>query len=253
VAGSAGSAPDAPLGDQGQGSAQGGGADANAQDPRAALRALLSQPSGAAPAAHATGQPAQASGSSAQPATPATPASAPQTTTLNLTGPAAPLTASASAPGTPAAGAARYAVPLQRAVETVQMTIEAGARQGFTQARIQLSPEALGGIKIDLQHTSEGVVAKVVTDHEASAQTLNQGGAELKRSLEAAGVNLVRLDIEARSDSGAASRDPNQPTSTGRTATAHADGAAGADESPDSARSERTLVLPSGALVNVLA
>ncbi len=133
------------------------------------------------------------------------------------------------------------------------MTIAAGARQGFTQARIQLSPDALGGIKIDLQHTSEGVVAKVVTDHESAAQTLSQGGADLKRSLEAAGVNVVRLDIEARSDSGASTRDPNQPNSTANGGTARATGSAGADETEDTGRTEHTLVLPSGALVNVLA
>jgi flagellar hook-length control protein FliK len=145
-------------------------------------------------------------------------------------------------------------VPLERAVETVRLTIEAGARQGFSQARIQLSPASLGGIKINLQRTSDGLVAKVVTEHQAAAQTLGQGGAELKRSLEAAGVNLVRLDIEAQGDrSGAASRDPNQTTQSGRAANAPGDDTNDSPETDEGSRTDRTLVLPGGALVNVLA
>jgi flagellar hook-length control protein FliK len=130
------------------------------------------------------------------------------------------------------------------------MTIEVAVRQGFSQARIQLSPASLGGIKINLQRTSDGVVAKVVTEHQAAAQTLGQGGAELKRSLEAAGVNLVRLDIEARGDSGAASRDPNRTAPAARAASTADDDAPQAE---DAGRTEHTLVLPGGALVNVLA
>jgi flagellar hook-length control protein FliK len=124
-------------------------------------------------------------------------------------------------------------------------------RQGYSQARIQLSPASLGGIKINLQHTSDGVVAKVVTDHEAAAHTLQQGGADLRRSLQSAGLNLVRLDVETRGDSGAAQRDPGQATSARRGTGAFAEDTSGPAEG--SGATEQTIVLPSGVLVNVLA
>ena len=266
----AANAPAAPASSDQGASQQQDGTNASAQDPRAALQSLLTQPTatatptaGASPTPTPTAAQAQATPQATAQATQPTAAVAqtqdatPDTSAVNLTAATTPLGSTAAAtPGTPAAAAARYAaVPMQHAVETVQMTIAAGARQGFSQARIQLSPESFGGIKIDLQHTSEGVVAKVVTDHEAAAQTLTQGGADLKRSLEAAGVNLVRLDIESRPDSGATARDPNHPSSQERTGTStqsdqNTDGGEADDET---ARNARTLVLPGGALVNVLA
>jgi flagellar hook-length control protein FliK len=186
-----------------------------------------------------------------QPATAPATQAGPQAPTLTVSAPSAPATTQTPATaGAAPAMPARYGVPLERAVETVRMTIEVGVRQGFSQARIQLSPASLGGIKINLQRTSDGVVAKVVTDHQAAAQTLGQGGAELKRSLEAAGVNLVRLDIEARGDSGAASRDPSRTAPAARAASTADDDAPQAE---DAGRTEHTLVLPGGALVNVLA
>jgi hypothetical protein len=60
----------------------------------------------------------------------------------------------------------------------------------------------------------------------------------------------VRLDIEARADSGATSRDPSRSTSPGHGRQPHDDPT---DNSDEPGRSEHTLVLPSGALVNVLA
>jgi flagellar hook-length control protein FliK len=77
----------------------------------------------------------------------------------------------------------------------VQETIALATRQGATQARIELSPESLGPINIHLQHTADGVVARVVAGPEA-AQHFQQGADDLRRSLQASGVNLVGLHIE---------------------------------------------------------
>jgi flagellar hook-length control protein FliK len=133
------------------------------------------------------------------------------------------------------------------------MTVAAGLRQGVTQARIQLAPASLGQIRINLEHTDEGVVAKVVTDHQAAAQTLGQAGDELRRSFHDAGVNLVRLDIEARGDSASTGSDPNQSQSSGRANNAPTNDSASAPTSAEAAPGEQTLTLPSGVLVNVLA
>jgi len=150
----------------------------------------------------------------------------------------------------PAPGPAGYGAGLSRAIENVRATIELGARQGFSLALIKLAPVALGEIRIHLQRTDAGLVARVVTEHAAAAQTLQQGSGELRRSLQAAGVNVLRLDIETRQDSGAASPNPGgQASPTGRV------GRASDDEATDDvpAPVHTTIVLPSGALVNVLA
>ncbi len=63
--------------------------------------------------------------------------------------------AAAAGAGSPASG-----VALHQAIETVRMTIEIGARSGYSQARIQLSPPELGGIRIQLHQTAEGLVAR---------------------------------------------------------------------------------------------
>ena len=103
------------------------------------------------------------------------------------------------------------------------MTIELGARSGYSQARIQLAPPELGEIRINLHQTADGLVAKVTAADGAAAQTLQQGGAELRRSLESAGVTLLRLDIgsslhngPSAGQSGFAGRTPNgAPTDRG--------------------------------------
>ena len=131
--------------------------------------------------------------------------------------------------------------------------IEVGVRQGATSAHIELSPASLGTIRIQLQHTADGVTAKVVTDHAATADTLSQGGDDLRRSLQSAGVNLVSLDIEARGDGPTQDQANNNPTpdsapnyTSGDGETDDAVGDVGQIESS-------TVALTGSARVNVLA
>ena len=132
----------------------------------------------------------------------------------------------------------------------MRSTIELGTRQGFSQARIELSPPSLGTIRIQLHKTADGVTAHVVTDSAATADTLSQGGDDLRRSLESAGVNLVRLNIEARGE-GAQTQDRSQDSAPGST---HASNQIDAVGDGDPGQPElMTHVLPGGALVNVLA
>jgi flagellar hook-length control protein FliK len=145
----------------------------------------------------------------------------------------------------------RYGVSLQHAVETVRTTIELGARQGFTHARIELSPASLGTIRIQLHRTEDGVTAHVITDSAATADTLAQGGDDLRRSLQSAGVNLLRLDIEARGDNTGQTQDREQDST--RRATAGVDHIETAADTNSTHIDPTTLVLPGGARVNVLA
>jgi flagellar hook-length control protein FliK len=180
-----------------------------------------------------------------------------QTQTTSQPEPVAATTALQSAPATQATQAAdnaaptRYGVSLQHAVETVRSTIELGARQGFSQARIELSPASLGTIRIQLHRTADGVTAHVVTDSAATADTLSQNSDDLRRSLQSAGVNLLSLDIEARSDGGEETQDPNENPAP--RATAAVDPIDTADDSGSAQVEPTTAVLPGGARVNVLA
>ncbi|MBV8217191.1 MAG: flagellar hook-length control protein FliK, partial [Solirubrobacterales bacterium] len=168
--------------------------------------------------------------------------------------PSAPATQAAQA--TDATAPPRSGVSLQRAVESVRATIELGARQGFSRARIELSPPSLGTIRIQLHRTDEGLTARVVTDNAATADTLSQGGDDLRRSLQQAGVNLLSLDIQARSDGGAQTQAQTQDRpGNGTPARIDALDSDQADAHSDSlgAAAPTTLVLPGGARVNVLA
>lgn len=193
-------------------------------------------------------------------------ASAPSPQTAPTAAPAAPATpglASALPTTTPARG-----VALEHAVETVRLALRAAADRSVAHARISLTPRELGGIDVHLRQTADGLVARVVAQHAAAADLLQQAGAELRRSLEAQGLTLLRLDIGASGEQG------------GRAAGDRAAGFAnGADDGTDARRGaasrtgaiptdadldtgaldganpadDITLLLPNGALVDVLA
>jgi flagellar hook-length control protein FliK len=160
------------------------------------------------------------------------------------------VSAAASTAATAAAtGPARYGIGLSEAVETVKTTIELGSRQGFSQAKIQLAPATLGQITIHLQKTSDGIVAKVVADTSAAAQTMQQGGDDLRRSLQNSGLHLLRLDIETRGDQRGSANAGGHTSQSQRTGGDQESASAG----DDGASQPTTIVLPNGALVNVLA
>jgi predicted secreted protein len=109
-------------------------------------------------------------------------------------------------------------------------------------------------VRIHLQRTADGLVARVVAGHDA-AQAFTQNAGDLRRSLQASGINLVRLDVDVAGDRDA----------TDRGAQAQPDGASGRGRAPALAAEEsaddgsatpnttRTVELGAGALVNVLA
>jgi flagellar hook-length control protein FliK len=137
-------------------------------------------------------------------------------------------------------------------VDAVRTTIENGARQGVSQTRITLSPASLGGLQIHLTNTPNGLVARIVAEHSDAARTLLQGSDDLRRSLQAGGVTLVRLDIESSDQRGAASSDPRaNPDGSG----SRQPGGADRDvESADGATDSHLLTnAPAGSLVDVLA
>jgi flagellar hook-length control protein FliK len=102
-----------------------------------------------------------------------------------------------AAPGPSDSAPAPYGTRLADAAETVRQTIALGVRNGISQARIQLSPASLGAIQIRLQRSADGIVARVTTDRPEAAATLRGSSDDLRRSLEAGGAKLLRLDISS--------------------------------------------------------
>jgi flagellar hook-length control protein FliK len=196
----------------------------------------------AATAAGALKAAAEADPASAQPAGASLPGS--------LSEAVGQLSPSAPQPAGPAGAPARIATPvnLQRAVDAVTATIELAARQGATQARIQLAPPSLGALNIHLQRTPDGLLARVVADHAVAAQTLQQGSDDLRRSLESAGMTLLRLDIEASGQRGARAGHDSTPGSRNGTR-ADVDDITAEESGPVTS----TIQLGASALVNVLA
>jgi flagellar hook-length control protein FliK len=248
----------APAGQQSQGAPTATAATATATATATSQASTSNTPQGDTPDQQTAAQPQQAPAPSHQntasaQATPATAqptASAAQTAAAQTPQPAQPAQA---APATPAAALpTRYGVSLSDAVEQVRATVEMGASQGATTAKIELSPGSLGTITIQLQHTDDGVTAKVLADHAATADTLSQSGDDLRRALQSAGVNLLSLDIGTRGDNSAQAQNQNAGQSSGSTHTASTDTAD--TTNGDAAPIEPTTSLPAGsALVNVLA
>jgi flagellar hook-length control protein FliK len=182
----------------------------------------------------------------------ATPADTSAAAAATATTPAPTTTATATA-AAPAAPASSGSVPLAQAVETVRLTVSAAARSGVTRARIALRPEELGGVEVHLRHTAEGLTARVVADVPEAAHLLAQAAGELRRSLEQQGVNIVRIDVGTAGDEAAG-------TGTGAAGHEQRDGrrnggsnAAGDAPETDLPIPDRTIELPNGALVDVLA
>ena len=158
--------------------------------------------------------------------------------------------AGTTAAGGPAGVANPYGARLAEAAQAVHDSITLQARNGVSQARIQLSPESLGGVQIHLTRTSEGLIARVVAEHPEAAQTLAQSGDDLRRQLQQGGTTLLRLDIGssgtrdggAQDQSGSASGTPGE-----------ADGEAPIDAATAISTDNAGQGLSSTTLVNVLA
>jgi flagellar hook-length control protein FliK len=137
-----------------------------------------------------------------------------------LTGLAATLGLQASGEGTAASGASAAApsagpVGMQDMINAIHATIEIAARQGATQARIQLQPQDLGQINIRLSQTSQGLLARVSAETPAAAQALADGRSELRQSLSSLGLPLLRLDISSYGQSGPRERQESFAGDTG--------------------------------------
>ena len=114
-----------------------------------------------------------------------------------------------------------------------------------------LAPEQLGGIEVHLRHSAAGLSARLVADAPEAAHLLAQAAGELRRSFEAQGLTLVRIDVATSGD---------ERTGTGAGAAGHErrDGRRPSSEPAlggpaDTPVIDQTIALGNGALVDVLA
>jgi flagellar hook-length control protein FliK len=162
-----------------------------------------------------------------------------------------PQAAAVAPPVAPPQAEPRQGVRLAQAAETVRLTIASASTAGVTRARIALRPAELGGIEIMLSHGPGGISATVTAESPAAAHALQRAADQLQRSLADQGVNLLRLDIDVAGDRATASgSDDHQRDAQRGNGRAGAHGGADTDSTPTV---ERTLELPGGVLVDVLA
>jgi flagellar hook-length control protein FliK len=212
-----------------------------------------------APAA-AGGARAGGAGSGSADQAPSQGAQQPAAATAPSAAPIAPPAAATQASAQLATADAAPGVGLEHAVETVRLALRAAADRGVTHARISLTPRELGGIEVHLRQTADGLVARVVAEHATAAQLLQHAGGDLRRSLEAQGLNLLRLDIGASGEQGGRTGDRRtladagaDGTSNGAHGTDADDPLAALDGAADPTSTTTTLALSNGALVDVLA
>jgi hypothetical protein len=149
----------------------------------------------------------------------------------------------ATAPATPA-----REVPLPRVVPALGHLLQIAQQQGVSRARLTLRPAELGGIEIRLTTDATGLTATVLAESPQAAQVLQEASGDLRRSLERSGVTVAELQIGMRDGTGAGERQDG-----GDRRGSHGHPAGGTAPDGDGPAPLRTLTLPDGVLVDVLA
>jgi flagellar hook-length control protein FliK len=132
--------------------------------------------------------------------------------------------------------------------------------RGQVQAQLTLHPAELGGVEVRLRQTAHGLMATVTADRADAAHVLQQAGSELRRALEAQGVQVAGLDIGmAGENQDAANARANERRAESALAAPRRNRGAAADGDNDLSpidpdhRSTTASTIALGALVDVLA
>jgi type III secretion system needle length determinant len=148
-------------------------------------------------------------------------------------------------------------VRLSQAADAVENAIRIGSARGVTHARMSLNPAELGGVEIHLRQTAQGLSASVVASGAEAAQVLQQAAQDLRRQLEAQGIELTRLDISYTGEQREGARSAQAGQGDGDSRSPAGDGSAATDGSEltptDENTVKSTIELPNGVLVDVLA
>jgi flagellar hook-length control protein FliK len=126
--------------------------------------------------------------------------------------------------------------------------------RGQAQAQLSLHPAELGGVEVRLRMTTHGLMASIRADRPEAAQVLQQAGADLRRALEAQGVQLAGLEFGLAGDGDRARAQERNAEGAGRPGRANG----GEDDElspidPDNPATTSAPTIALGALVDVLA
>lgn len=130
----------------------------------------------------------------------------------------------------------------------LEQTIRLAQDHGFTHARITLRPAELGGLDVLLRTSAEGITATVVAEGHDAARMLQEGAGDLRRRLEAQGVQVLALDVSTAQERAADADRGWRPSGPARPST----GAGGGPEAAEP-RATRTIALGGGVLIDVFA
>jgi flagellar hook-length control protein FliK len=144
---------------------------------------------------------------------------------------------------------------VQTAERVQELVRIATTRAGNARATLQLRPESLGRIDVQLRTTRDGLVATIAAHDQAGLDALQQAGTELRRALEDKGVQLHSLDLQlGTSHNGFSNQGDAREASSGRRGAA---GTPGLGNDDDLVADELTIAhapsTPAGALVDVQA
>jgi flagellar hook-length control protein FliK len=160
-------------------------------------------------------------------------------------------------PVAPQAAAAQATPSLPVRPDHVRAMLRILQHRGQVQAQLSLHPAELGGVEVRLRQTAHGLMATVTADRADAAHILQQAGADLRRALEAQGVQLAGLDIGmAGENQDAANARANERRAEGALGGSRRQPATGDNDLSPIDPDQRTTTAPTialGALVDVLA
>ena len=84
-------------------------------------------------------------------------------------------------------------------VQKLSGAIERGSLHGSSKLRIELRPEHLGAIEIELTQGPEGLQIAIATQHAQTGKLLEEQMANLRQALAQSGIQLSQLDIHQQS------------------------------------------------------
>jgi hypothetical protein len=88
-------------------------------------------------------------------------------------------------------------VDRSQVVEQVSKHLETmRLKQGQNEMTFHLRPDHLGEVQVHISSSSEGVVARILTENHPVQQALEGAREQLRHSLEQRGLHLVRFDVE---------------------------------------------------------
>ncbi len=80
-------------------------------------------------------------------------------------------------------------------IQQITIQLKARIKSGENTIRMQLNPEKLGAIEVQMVHGSHGVSVNFITEQASTGQLLESQVSQLRQSLKEAGVQLVNLNI----------------------------------------------------------